>query len=228
MAFSDFLNTINKKPIRVLDASIENSKYIPLNLSKNNKELFNVDVSSSKRLGDYINSHISKHKGLIAFGGYKEVRSIYKRSLHFNNKILSERDIHLGVDLWSEVGTSIYSPIDGIVHSFKNNRNYGDYGPTIILKHDINNNIFYTLYGHLSIESINSIKVGQVFKKGDVLAFLGNAEVNGDYPPHLHFQIIKDIQDYVGDYPGVCSKKDLEFYVANCPDPNLLLKIEKE
>ena len=49
--------------------------------------------------------------------------------------------------------------------------------------------------------------------------------MNGDYAPHLHFQIIKNIADYEGDYPGVSSKNDLDFYSANCPDPNLVLKL---
>jgi len=41
----------------------------------------------------------------------------------------------------------------------------------------------------------------------------------------LHFQIIKDIKDYKGDYPGVCAAKDLKYYKNNCPNPNLLLKL---
>lgn len=57
------------------------------------------------------------------------------------------------------------------------------------------------------------------------MASIGNSEVNGDYAPHLHFQIIKNIEDYWGDYPGVCNTNDLNFYIENCPDPNLLLKI---
>ena len=64
-----------------------------------------------------------------------------------------------------------------------------------------------------------------VFKKGTTLATLGDATVNGNYAPHLHFQIIDTISTNFGDYPGVCSASDLDFYLENCPDPNLLLKI---
>jgi murein DD-endopeptidase MepM/ murein hydrolase activator NlpD len=116
--------------------------------------------------------------------------------------------------------------IPKLVHSFKNNTNFGDYGPTIILKHTIEDVDFYTLYGHLSLESLQDLCVGQTFKKGAQIATLGDASVNGDYAPHLHFQIIDDIQDFVGDYPGVCSKKDLEFYKTNCLDPELMLRLE--
>lgn len=60
---------------------------------------------------------------------------------------------------------------------------------------------------------------------GDKIGAVGSAKVNGEYAPHLHFQIIEDLQGNSGDYPGVSSKEDIEFYLKNCPDPNLLLKI---
>ncbi|GAA3614178.1 peptidoglycan DD-metalloendopeptidase family protein [Flavivirga amylovorans] len=221
--FLDFLNSISSSPLRVLDRSIPNSKYIPLDLSESNKALNSVDVSSSSKLSVYINNHIKEHEALVAYGGYLEVRNIYKRSPHFNNQAKDGRNIHLGYDLWCYANTPIYTPLDATVHSFKNNTNYGDYGPTIILKHTIKDIAFYTLYGHLSLESIKSLKVDQVFRQGEQIATLGDSNVNGDYPPHLHFQIIRDLQNYAGDYPGVCSEKDLEFYIKNCPDPNILL-----
>ncbi|MFD0991293.1 peptidoglycan DD-metalloendopeptidase family protein [Mariniflexile jejuense] len=224
--FSEFLFCINTKPLRVLDVSIQNLKYIKLDLSESNKELQAVDVSSSSKLEIFITNHIKKNDGIVAFGGYNETRTIYKRSNHFNLPSANERNIHIGMDLWCDANSPVFVPLDAIVHSFKNNANFGDYGPTIILKHEIETVEFYTLYGHLSLKSIEHLQVGQVFKQGDQLATLGDATINGDYPPHLHFQIIKDIEYYNGDYPGVCSKTDLNFYLKNCPDPNLLLKLE--
>ena len=72
----------------------------------------------------------------------------------------------------------------------------------------------------------NDKKIGTTVKKGEIIATLGSSPINGDYAPHLHFQIIIDIQNKIGDYPGVCSKNNLEFYSQNCPNPNLLLKIK--
>ena len=224
--FKTFLKNISKKGLTVLDVSIPKSKYSPIDLSESNKILDTVDVSSSSKLEVFVNNHIKKHDALVAFGGYLEVRNIYKRSNHFNSQDEEERNIHLGIDLWCDTETLIYTPLDGVVHSFKNNTNYGDYGPTIILKHNISEVEFYTLYGHLSLASIEKLKVGQEFKQGDQIATLGDANINGDYPPHLHFQIIKDIQEYFGDYPGVCSEKYLEFFRVNCPNPDILLKID--
>ena len=225
-AFSHFLNSISSTGIHVFDKTIPFSKYVPLDLSIKNEVLNAINISSSTTLGNFVNTHIQNHHGLIGFGGYNETRNIYQRSTHFNKmEPDNERNIHLGVDLWAPAGTVVYTPLNGIVHSFKNNTHYGDYGPTIILKHIIQNHTFYTLYGHLSLKSISGLKEGIYFKQGMVLGDLGDANINGDYPPHLHFQIIKDIQEYKGDYPGVCNKKDLDFYLKNCPDPNILLKL---
>lgn len=197
---------------------------MPLDLSIYNSELKTINVSSSNDLEQFIFNHIKINNAKVAFGGYLEKRSIYQRSDYFNKQhIEEERNIHLGIDLWIEANTAILAPLDGEIHSFKNNTNHGDYGPTLILKHQIDDNVFYTLYGHLSLESITNKTIRAEVKQGEQIATLGTAEVNGDYPPHLHFQVIKDIQGFEGDYPGVSSLKDLEFYKENCPDPNLLL-----
>ena len=210
----------------VLDVSIDKLDYAALDLSKANTALHTIDVSSSETLEYYINSHIKNNNAKVAFGGYLETRNIYQRSAYFKDaNPETERNIHLGLDLWIAADTTIFSPLDAEVHSFKNNTNHGDYGPTVILKHTIDDIEFYTLYGHLSEASIENLNVGQTFKAGEQIATLGDASVNGDYAPHLHFQIIKDMQDYAGDYPGVCAQLDLEFYKRNCPNPELLLRL---
>ena len=112
-----------------------------------------------------------------------------------------------------------------MIHSFSDNINFGDYGPTVVVKHSIKDVVFYTLYGHLSRSSIKSLCKNTQILKGQVIGFLGNSKINGDYASHLHFQIIKDMQHYKGDYPGVSSQADIEFYCNNCPDPNLVLKL---
>ncbi|MFK7747718.1 MAG: peptidoglycan DD-metalloendopeptidase family protein [Kordia sp.] len=225
-SFTQLLSDLGKQSLFVLDRNISTSDYVHLDLSVTNEQLETVDVSSSDTLGKHINRYIAINNCKVAFGGYLEKRGIYNRSEYFNDQNpATERNIHLGLDLWIEAETPIYAPLDGEVHSFQNNTNFGDYGPTLILKHTIQNVEFYTLYGHLSVASIENIHLGQRFEKGAEIARLGAANVNGDYPPHLHFQIIKDMRDFSGDYPGVSSQNDLDFYKQNCPDPNLLLRL---
>lgn len=213
------------KDIKVLNNCIPYSQYTPLDLSVSNLQLNKVNLSNAIEFEEFIEKLLVNNKARVAYGGYNEVRDLYKQSSLFNIENTEERNIHIGMDLWIKSGTSVLAALDGKIHSFQYNNNLGDYGPTIILEHQLENYIFYTLYGHLALESIESIKVGDFFTKGEQIALLGNATVNGGYSPHLHFQVIKDIEANFGDYLGVCCKNKLAYYLKNCPDPNLLLKI---
>lgn len=211
--------------IKVIEHSIPYSNYTPIGLSVSNVDLLKIDMGNATDFDNYIDKILHKNEAKVAFGGYNEVRNLYKSSPLFNDDENEERNIHLGIDLWTKAETPILAALDGIVHSFNFNAGKGNYGPTIILEHSMEQQVFYTLYGHLSMDSIAEIEIGVFFKKGQKIAALGNSSVNGGYAPHLHFQIIKTIENYFGDYPGVCSKQDLDYYLENCPDPNLLLKI---
>jgi murein DD-endopeptidase MepM/ murein hydrolase activator NlpD len=221
------LETILKdlQNVKVIAISIDYDQYIPLDLSIKNEDFTKHTIETANDFEKYIENYLNENNGKVAFGGYNEIRNLYKRSAIFNDSKIEERNIHIGLDLWIKAGTPVLAALDGVVHSFNYNTGLGDYGPTIILEHKIENHKFYTLYGHLSLESIGDIEIGTIFEKGQQLATLGDAAVNGDYAPHLHFQIIDEISSSFGDYPGVCSENDLKYYLKNCPDPNILLKI---
>ncbi|WP_310556571.1 peptidoglycan DD-metalloendopeptidase family protein [Flavobacterium sp.] len=222
-SFETFLQNIPN--VKVLDDTIQYNDYIGIDLSISNSAFTTFKIDTSKKFENHIDAYLSKNNAKVAFGGYNETRNLYQRSTIFNDEKSEERNIHIGLDLWIKAGTPVLAALDGKIHSFDYNTGLGDYGPTIILEHSIENVRFYSLYGHLSIESIEDIEIGDTVKKGQQIATLGEANVNGDYAPHLHFQIIKNIEDWFGDYPGVCSQSDLEYYLENCPNPNLLLKI---
>ncbi|RZT00273.1 peptidoglycan DD-metalloendopeptidase family protein [Aquimarina brevivitae] len=223
---AELINALSNSFTNILPSYYQSSDYLPINLSNTNTELQGVDVASSSAMERYIEGYLKRNKAKVAYGGYLEKRAIYQRSEHFNqNDPDTERNIHLGLDLWCPAGTPIIAPLSGTVHSFKNNDNYGDYGPTIIVEHTVGDIKLYTLYGHLSLASIQGLEKQKNVVKGQQIAELGDASVNGDYAPHLHFQIILDMQGNEGDYPGVCSKRDLSFYQKNCPDPNLILNL---
>lgn len=96
----------------------------------------------------------------------------------------------------------------------------------MILKHKIDNLEFYTLYGHLSKESIKNCTVGNQLKKGDKIGVLGTYNENGSWVPHLHFQVLLSLLDYKDDFPGVALESEIDFWRELCPDPNLLFKLE--
>lgn len=215
----------NQAPVHVLQRGTENIQYISIDLSENSPFLKHYQPQNASDYESAIESYLQKHNATIAWGGYLEQRNLYQRSPLFQ-ATENPRNIHLGIDFWAPSETSVLAPFDGKIHSFANNDNWGDYGPTIILQHELEGQVLYTLYGHLSLASLKNVEKGQSVVAGQVFAALGDASVNGDYAPHLHFQVILDLQGKKGDYPGVCSVTELDFYRNNCPDPNLLLKIQ--
>lgn len=200
------------------------SKYVSIDLSIYSDFIDSIDVSDPLKMDLLINNFLSKKSKKVAFGGYLEKRNLYERSEYFNTD--RKRNIHLGIDLWCSPLTDVIAPLNGKIHSFANNLNFGDYGPTIILEHNLDDITFYTLYGHLSVRSLLDLEIGKSVDKGDIIAQLGTHLENGSYAPHLHFQIIDNIGSFHGDYPGVCDEKDKDFYKKNCLDPNIILCLE--
>lgn len=211
---------------RIIDAELSDKNVFLFDLTDQNKELYEFDLDDTNAFNDYIFGKLKKEKKKVGVGGYFEDRLIYKRSKHFDNDG-EPRSIHLGIDIWLPAGTEIYSPLPGVVHSFKNNTTFGDYGYTVILEHLIEGETFYTLYGHLSEMSIQDKEVGKQIRRGDVIATLGEPHENGNWPPHLHFQVITDMKGNKGDFPGVAPPSAKEYYHDLCVDPNLILKINK-
>ena len=146
------------------------TEFVWIDLSKNNGLLGKVNTSNTEVFAKYVNQFLNLNKAKIAVGGYNEPRNIYKRSKSFNSGELEERFIHLGVDLWTNAKTPVFAPLKGKIHSFKNNLGEGNYGPTIILAHQLKGQSFYTLYGHLTSKSLEKLKVGDVIESGEAFA----------------------------------------------------------
>jgi peptidoglycan LD-endopeptidase LytH len=191
--------------------------------SKQNPEIKNVDMTSVADLQKYVDETLAKTERTWGIGGYMENRFFYEKSELFKSGN-EFRSIHLGIDLWLPANTEIYAPLDARVHSFHNNANFLDYGPTIILEHNAGGITFYTLYGHLSAESLEGLAEGKTIAGGERVAWLGAPPVNGSWPPHLHFQVIGDLEGKKGDYPGVAVPSEKNRYMTICPDPEILLK----
>lgn len=224
-SFLQVLSSYSQSPIHILDKNIALENYKSFDLSSTNMDLRFVNITNPNICEAYINKMLEDKNGQIAYGGYLEQRNLYADKASFSSSPKEQRNIHLGIDYWCQAGTKVVVPLSGRVHSYKNNNSIGDYGPTILLEHELCGYRFYTLYGHLSLASLNRLEIGMQFDVGMIIGTLGTSDINVNYAPHLHFQIIQDIEGYLGDYPGVCSPTDLDYYKKNCPDPNLLLKI---
>lgn len=207
----------------VLPAHLQHGN--PLILDLTDKRWLAVDLTSPLALYQYTKQLQQAKKAQLVIGRYAEDRAVlYKRELFQTQTVV--RSIHLGIDLTVPVNTPVFAPLAGKVHSFKNNKQFGDYGPTIILEHHLEDTVFFTLYGHLSLASLKTLTVNKIIQQGEQIGRIGNMQVNGGWPPHLHFQIIADMQNYQGDFPGVIELARKDEYLKVCPDPNLILQIK--
>ncbi len=198
----------------VAGSDYHRSDYHLIDLSVNNADLSRVKTQHD--IEAYIQDQTRLMGKRLAYGGYQEERDFYLQSELFSDDV---RTIHLGIDIWLGAGERVYVHSDGVIHSIQNNDAYLDYGYTIITKHGSENSTYYSLYGHLSSAGLSELVVGQVISEGHPLAYVGDINENGGWAPHLHFQIILDMQGHAGDYPGVCSQAEKDDYFSNCPDP---------
>ncbi|WP_316830717.1 peptidoglycan DD-metalloendopeptidase family protein [Pedobacter aquatilis] len=207
---------------KLIDFNKGLDKLLPFDFTANNTELTDNILVNTDLFSAWVEQKIEMANARYGIGGYNEHRTIYSRSVHFDTGE-EPRRLHLGVDIWAPAGTPIYNFYDAKVQSFANNNNFGDYGATIILAYNIDGFKFNVLYGHLSLASLNGLENGKFIAAGEQFATLGAKEENGYWPPHLHFQVIQDMEGFSGDFPGVCKFSEREKYLANCPDANLIL-----
>ncbi len=209
-------------PFPVLGTSIPIEAYLRLDLSVDNPDFAHTDVHTYEGLETYIRHLLQASGAQVGYGGYNEHRIFYHQSPLFNDGTTPPRCIHLGVDMWLDAGAPVYAPLDGQVHSLAFNNQLLDYGMTVILEHELQGNRFWTLYGHLALGALENLQVGQRIKKEHPFAAIGARHENGGWVPHLHWQIILDLQGHSGDFPGVATITEAPSYLQICPDPALL------
>ncbi len=166
---------------------------------------------------------------LVGIGRYNEYRLIYQ-SEDFNDATGHRRTLHLGIDIFQPAGSPVYCPLGAEVFSIADHGAAFDYGGTVILKHsfytgDHQEFEFYTLYGHLSFQSTRHLKIGQKVYAGEILGQMGTPEENGNWPPHVHFQIVTDMLDEANTFVGVGSHAHRDLWRALCLNPNLILRL---
>jgi 4-aminobutyrate aminotransferase-like enzyme/Ser/Thr protein kinase RdoA (MazF antagonist) len=188
-------------------------------------------AANTEALSEKIFSELKKARISVGIGRYNEPRLLYNSPLFGagSNATDEHRTIHLGIDLFVAAGSAVYAPLEGVVHAFANNTAEKDYGPVVILRHGPGEGQdFFTLYGHLSKESLGKLRVGQAIARGERIGRVGAVQENGGWPPHLHFQVIVDLLDRGTDFPGVAFATERGVWTSLSPDPNLLLGLTGE
>jgi 4-aminobutyrate aminotransferase-like enzyme/Ser/Thr protein kinase RdoA (MazF antagonist) len=204
-------------PVLVLDLSVGSLFLGPDPADAETAPLTGRIVAEMKRAG-----------ATTGVGRYGEARGLYVSRLFGSGERATDerRTVHLGIDLFVEPGTTVRAPLPGFVHVVANNAAPQDYGPLVILRHQTDDATpFYTLYGHLTEDTLSGLAVGRRVEAGQALARVGAPPTNGDWPPHLHFQLILDLLEKDADFPGVALPSLRAVFTSLCPDPNLLLQI---
>jgi murein DD-endopeptidase MepM/ murein hydrolase activator NlpD len=208
---------------KIVDFDVAKDCLHIFNFTSTNRGLHPETLADTTCFTDWINNELHSSNCRYGIGGYNEYRTIYARSKHFDAGE-EPRRLHLGVDIWGKAGTAVYNFLPATVHSFKYNDQFGDYGATIILQYELDGLTLHALYGHLDLASLNGLHKGQIIDAGQKFACFGTPEENGHWPPHLHFQLIFEMKDFYGDYPGVCQYSQRETFLKNCPDPAPILR----
>ncbi|PVW17335.1 aminotransferase class III-fold pyridoxal phosphate-dependent enzyme [Marixanthomonas spongiae] len=166
----------------------------------------------------------------ILANGYMEVRPFYttKAFRMDGNNGPQYRTVHLGTDFWVAAKTPLHAAYDGKVVILHHNNYLKDYGPLMVLEHEFEGNPFYTLYGHLTLSSLELTKIGQEVKQGELIGYIGDASENGIWTPHLHFQVMLDLLGNTENFPGVAFPSEQQVWKSICQNPGLLFTEETQ
>ena len=201
-----------------------------LDLSISSPDLTGRDSDDTADFSNRVFQKMRSDGLTLGIGRFMEPRGFYLAD-QFEGRSGDPREsrtIHLGIDVFQEPGTEIHAPLAGRVHTVRENKNRLDYGPTLILEHSAPSGLFWTLYGHLEKASVENLKTGDSIDAGQPIARIGTYPENGDWPPHLHFQIITDLMGFEGNFPGVALPRDRTVWASFCPNPNLILNLPLE
>jgi 4-aminobutyrate aminotransferase-like enzyme/Ser/Thr protein kinase RdoA (MazF antagonist)/murein DD-endopeptidase MepM/ murein hydrolase activator NlpD len=227
--YSDFVAWAKQEEVslRGLFPTLERTSVFPLDLSVSSSWVGGEDTFNDLDYFQFKLNQIQKTNSdkLIA-GGYLEPRSLYTSSAYdkYGNEGLEKRCIHLGVDFWVPPTTPVHALYEGEVVMAVNDEGEKAYGGMIVLRHTFKKVAFYSLYGHLSKKSITNVQIGEKVGKGACIGWIGTVTENGNWAPHLHFQLTLSLLGYQNDFPGVAYHKQIQTWQSLCPDPNLLFK----
>ncbi len=215
--------------LRTVFPSLQFDRVINLDMSVGSTLLGNLSEYSDPEVSEFKLSQFRKHHpNSIVLNGYLEARPFYTSAAFKSegNNGPQYRTVHLGTDFWVPAKTPVHAPFDAIVKIVHNNDYDKDYGPMLILEHQFEGNVFYTLYGHLSLDSLEILKVGQSVKQGELIAYIGTSSENGNWAPHLHFQLILDLLGNDENFNGVALPSEMGIWKSICPNPDFIFKEE--
>ncbi len=211
---------LHAEPVHVLDLSI-GSALVHGDARQNEATPFAARVDDELR----------EAGARVAVGRYDEPRLLYATPAFAggDGTTSEHRTVHIGLDLFAAAGTPVCAPMDGTVALIEHHDLPLDYGGLLILRHETDDGTpFFTLYGHLDPTSFEAVRAERRVTKGQQIATLGSAAVNGGWPPHLHLQVITDMLDERKNFPGVGTPTRRDVWRSVSPDPNLIVGLRAD
>ncbi|MBI1379065.1 MAG: aminotransferase class III-fold pyridoxal phosphate-dependent enzyme [Frankiales bacterium] len=214
-------------PAPLLGRPWEQVRTFHLDLSVGSDLFGAADVSADPaRFDALIRRDVDGDPDAVGVGGYGEARLLYTAPEFAvgDDPATERRTVHLGTDVWTRAGTAVHAPLAGRVRRVCENTARLDYGPLVVLEHATGDGEpFWSLYGHLAVETLDHLREGDAVAAGDVIGWVGEPPRNGDWAPHVHVQVILDLLGLDEDYPGVAVPSQRATWLALSPDPGLLL-----
>jgi 4-aminobutyrate aminotransferase-like enzyme/Ser/Thr protein kinase RdoA (MazF antagonist) len=228
LAVEHWLDANQDEIAPILPIDLKTSQPVILDLSPYNPAVPIGPIGADNQV-DLSTGSLAEGDADVFVGRYDEARLIYTDEAFAGSSPTGERrTIHLGMDFGVAEQTPVHAPIAGVVHALSDRGSPQDYGPVVVLRHEVDDLVFYTLYGHLSRESLQALEAGQAIEKGQAFATVGSRLENGDWPPHLHLQLITELLDLDDSFPGVCRASERAVWTSFCPDPNRLVALPAE
>lgn len=216
-ALAAYLRELAPQPLLPLDAET-----VVLDLEAGSMMLGEpLSGLSVERFTRLIARHMRASGTDFALGRWGERRDVYRADFFAAENGEAMREVHLGVDVFCAAGTAIRAPLAGRVHTRVTNDRELDYGPLLILEHEGPAGVpFYSLYGHLAGTSTAGWNPGDRVAAGQQVATVGMPPENGNWPPHLHFQLILDLLGLGADFPGVALHAEQDAWLELSPLPS--------
>ena len=205
-AVRSFLQRRDPEPAPVVDAPLDTA--VVLDWSTANEEVTRLARAGEiAALTTLVEEELDAVGATVGIGRYLEARGVYAGAAFEAADADDQRTVHVGIDLFLPAGEVVRAPLDGVVEASAECAAAYDFGPMAIVRHATDGGVpFWTLYGHLSRDSLPGLQPGRAVARGDELARIGPYPENGNWPPHLHFQLLTDLLDLGTGMHGVAPR----------------------
>ncbi|MBD9373680.1 aminotransferase class III-fold pyridoxal phosphate-dependent enzyme [Rhizobium sp. ARZ01] len=207
----------------IIRPEVAKPKVLALDLTENGPDARGWAKLDAVAAENLIDKRVREEGAAFAIGLYGEDRVIYKGDAFETASAGARRTVHLGVDIFAPALEPVHAPFDGKVAFIHDDAVDFGFGPTVLLEHRTDEgDVFWTLYGHLSRDSVAILSIGQPIAKGEAFCAFGAASENGNWAPHLHFQIVTDHLGLCGRMHGVGVRSHWQVWREVSPDPSVI------